>query len=304
MSNEWIQLKVEGGRADLDAICAVMSMIDSGLLIEDYSDLSTDGLYGDLIDESILSADPDRVAVSVFLPAERGPGDAVAFLRERFAALNIQAGISLAGRNEEDWANCWKKYYKPISIGRITIVPMWEDYAPKAGELVVRMDPGMAFGTGTHETTRLVIALMEKHLKAGSRVLDIGCGSGILSICAAKLGAGFCAAYDIDPVAVRVARENIAASGEASIVCGVSDLLASVDRSGGGYDLVLANIVADIVIRLTPDVGAYMNPDAALIASGIVCERRQAVADALTAAGFTITEEAVENGWCAMLARL
>ncbi|NLK38891.1 MAG: 50S ribosomal protein L11 methyltransferase [Clostridiales bacterium] len=304
MSNEWIQLRVEGDRINLDEICAVMSMLDSGLMIEDYSDITTDGVYGDLIDESILSADPNRIAVSIFMPAEGNISDYVAFLRERLSYLNIDAAVTLVGHKEENWAHSWKKYYRPISVGRITIVPMWEDYSPKEGEIVVRMDPGMAFGTGTHETTRLVIALMEKHIKKGDRVLDIGCGSGILSICASKLGASFCAAYDIDPVAVRVARENIAASKQDNIICDISDLLESVDLTRGGYDIVLANIVADIIIKLAPNIENYMNPGASFIVSGIICERKQAVEEALSSAGFTIIEEIVENGWCAMLARL
>lgn len=304
MSNEWTQLRVSGSRADLDDICAVMSMLDNGLMIEDYSDISLDGVYGDLIDESILSADKERVAVSIFVPCEKSVNDFAAFLRERFGALGINAGIELVGHNEEDWAQSWKKYYKPISIGRITIVPMWEEYTPKDGEIIVRMDPGMAFGTGTHETTRLVISLIDKYVKNGDRVLDLGCGSGILSICASKLGADFCAAYDIDPVAVRVAKENIEQSGQKNIVCGVSDLLGSVDRTGGGYDLVVANIVADIIIRVTPDIGAFINPGACFIVSGIICERADDVKRALAASGFNIVEEAVDNGWCAMLARL
>ena len=183
----------------------------------------------------------------------------------------------------------------------MVIVPAWEQYEPKEGEIIVTMDPGMAFGTGTHETTRLVIELLERLVTPGMRVLDVGCGSGILAICAAKLGATECKAYDIDPVAVRVARENIEASGEKNVTCDVSDLLRQVDLSGGQYDLICANIVADIIIRMAPDVGAYMKQDAVLLASGIITERADEVVDALQANGLAVKERLDDNGWCALV---
>lgn len=298
----WTEVRVTAKHEMLDTVCAVMSMIDSGLMITDYNDIDLAGVYGDLIDESILRADKSVSAVSVFIPAEKNYSDSVAFLRERFASLGVDAKIELIGVNEEDWAESWKKYYKPIKIGeKIVIVPMWEDYEPEEGEIIVKMDPGMAFGTGTHETTRLVIALLEKYIKPGARMLDVGCGSGILSICASKLGAARCAAYDIDPVAVRVAKENIEASGAENIVCGVSDLLRSVDISGGKYDVVAANIVADIIIRLLPDIRAYMNPGARMICSGIITERCGDVLDAVQKYGFEVVEKVEENGWCAIV---
>ena len=163
------------------------------------------------------------------------------------------------------------------------------------------MDPGMAFGTGTHETTRLVIKLLEKYVKNGVRVADVGCGSGILAICAAKLGAGECKAYDIDPVAVRVARENIKDNDCNNITCDVSDLLYGVDLSGGQYDLVCANIVADIIIRMCPDISKYMKDDAILLASGIITERADEVVDAVNANGLRVREKHTDNGWCALV---
>jgi ribosomal protein L11 methyltransferase len=185
----------------------------------------------------------------------------------------------------------------------MVIVPKWEEYDPKEGEIIVTMDPGMAFGTGTHETTRLVIELLEESVTPGMKVLDVGCGSGILAICAAKLGATCCRAYDIDPVAVRVARENIADSGEKNVTCDVSDLLKGVDLSDGPYDLICANIVADIIIRMAPDVGRYMKEDAILLASGIITERAEEVIEALEACNLKIARRCDDNGWCALVVK-
>ncbi len=301
MATEWTKLTAHGAHEDLEEITAVMSMLDNGLMIEDYSDLSTDGMYGALIDESLLNADKTRVAVSLFVPAERNLAEYAAFLRERFATLGIDATLSTEGMREEDWAESWKQYYKPIHLGRVTIVPAWEEYTPSPDEVIVRMDPGMAFGTGTHETTRLVMQLLEEEIHGGEAVLDVGTGSGILSICASKLGASRCAAYDIDPVAVKVARENVKDNGCENIVCGVSDLLRGVDLSGGKFDLCVANIVADIIIRMAPDIGACLADHARLIVSGIIGCRAAEVREVLTSHGFTIAREVTENDWVAIL---
>ncbi len=299
---DWSQLKVTVKLEHLDTLVAIMSMLNNNLMIEDFSDIDLKTCYGDLIDESILNADKTVAAVSVFLPAERPFTDAVAFLRERMAENGFEGKIEIIGVSEEDWANSWKAYYKPLHIGKkMVIVPAWERYDEAPGEIIVRMDPGMAFGTGTHETTRLVIELLETYTKPGARVLDVGCGSGILAICAKKLGAAECKAYDIDPVAVRVARENIKDSGEENVTCDVSDLLKHVDLSGGKYDLVCANIVADIIIRMAPDVGAYMKDDAILLASGIITERADEVVEALALHGLRVAERLDDNGWCALV---
>ena len=298
---EWTQIKVTVKLERLDDLVAIMSMVSNNLQIEDYSDIDLKTCYGDLIDESILNADKTIASVSVYLPAERSVAECISFLRERFAASDLDdAKIEMVGVNEEDWANSWKAYYKPIKIGeRLVIVPAWEKYTPVDGELIVRMDPGMAFGTGTHETTRLVIKLLETYTKEGCRMLDVGTGSGILAICASKLGAGECRAYDIDPMAVRVANENIKDSGLTNITCEVSDLLRQVDKSKP-YDLICANIVADIIIRMTPDVGELMHKDTVLLASGIILERSDDVVECFEKHGFRIVERLEENGWCGL----
>ena len=207
-NQNWIQVRVKCNVADLETVSGVMSMVDNGLMIEDYSDVDKelDGVYGDLIDESIMEADRTVAYVSIFLPEVKSPAESVLFIRNRFADLGIPVTIEQTGVSEEDWADSWKKYYKPIKTGRrLVIVPVWEKYTPAPEELTVLMDPGMAFGTGTHETTRLCAAMLEDFVKPGFSVLDVGCGSGILAICAAKLGAGDCFACDIDPTAVRIA---------------------------------------------------------------------------------------------------
>ena len=299
---EWTQIKVTVPLEKVDALIAVMSMISNQLQIEDYSDIDLKSCYGDLIDESILNADKTIASVSVYRPGNGPFSDEMAFLREHMAIAGIaeSATVTLNGVNEEDWANAWKAYYKPLHIGeRMVIVPAWERYNEKPGEIVVRMDPGMAFGTGSHETTRLVIGLLEKYTKSGCRMLDVGCGSGILAICASKLGAGQCRAYDIDPVAVRVANENIKDSGLDNVTCEVSDLLRDVDRSYA-YDLITANIVADIIIRMAPDVGALMHEGTVLLVSGIILERGDDVIEALEQNGLKVVERVVDNDWCAM----
>ena len=298
--NEWIQIKVTVKLDQLDDTVAVMNMVSNYLQIEDYSDIDLKTCYGDLIDESILNADKTVASVLVYLSADGGATDTLAFLRGRFADLSINANITVSGVNEEDWANSWKEYYKPIKIGeKIVIVPAWEKYDQQDGEIIVRMDPGMAFGTGTHETTRLVIKLLEKYITSGMRVADVGCGSGILAICASKLGAAECKAYDIDPVAVKVANENIKDSGLDNVTCEVSDLLRQVDKSEP-YDVICANIVADIIIRMMPDIGALMNESSVILASGIIVERSQDVISAFDEHGFRVVERIDENGWCAL----
>ncbi len=298
---EWLQIKVTVPTERLDDLVALMSVIDSNLLIDDLSDIDLKTCYGDLIDEKILNADKSHASVSYFVPKDANIADDMAFLRERLAESRFDdVKTEVIGLCEEDWANSWKEFYKPFKIGKIVIVPAWEKYEAEDGEIIVTMDPGMAFGTGTHETTRLVIKLLEKYVKDGARVADVGCGSGILAICASKLGAGECKAYDIDPVAVKVANENIKDSGLSNVTCEVSDLLKQVDRSGGTYDVICANIVADIIIRMMPDVGALMDENSVILASGIIVERSDDVISGFLQHGFKIVERIDENGWCAL----
>ena len=298
---EWTKLTVRASREDLDVVTAVMGMLDNGLMIEDYSDFPFEtGMYGDLVDESIKNADLSRIAVSIFVAREKNLTEYIAFLRERFSFAGIEWEYECEGLCEEDWAESWKQYYHPIPLGRITIVPAWQDYFAKDGEIVVRMDPGMAFGAGTHETTRLAVLLLEETLAGGERVLDVGTGSGILAIVSEKLGASLVRGYDIDPVAVRVARENAEENGAKNVSFGTSDLLASVEKPEGGYDLAVANIVADVLLRMAPDLPACLRPGARLICSGIIEPRLPELRAGMTAAGFKEEKIISENDWYAL----
>lgn len=201
---------------------------------------------------------------------------------------------------EEDWADAWKQYFKPQRIGRrIVIKPTWEPLTPAADDLVIEIDPGMAFGTGLHATTRLCLRALETHLTPGMRVADVGTGSGVLAIGAALLGAAFVDAVDIDPLAVRIAHENVAVNH-------VGDRVNVAESSApphGPFDIVVANILADVILSLADRLYAATAAGGLLISSGIIDSRAEDVRRGLAAVGFTIEETAAEGEWVAVLAR-
>jgi ribosomal protein L11 methyltransferase len=301
MAGTWTKLSVTVNTKDLERASAVISMLDNGLMIEDYSDFSLNGMYGELVDDSILHADKTKAKISIFVPEEKNLSEYVAFIEAKLSSLRISFEKEIEGMEEENWADSWKKYFKPIKLGRVTIVPAWESYEPSENEVIIKIDPGMAFGTGTHETTRLVMKIMQDAVRGGERVLDVGCCSGILAITASKLGASACNAYDIDPVAVKVAKENAETAGCANVTVGISDLLAGVEHIAGGYDLCVANIVADIIIRMLPDIHYYLSPSAPIILSGIVSEREEDIRNAAAQHGYGVARIERENDWVAMM---
>lgn len=203
---------------------------------------------------------------------------------------------------EEDWANNWKQYFKPDKIGKRTVVkPTWEEYAKKADELVIEIDPGMAFGTGNHATTALCINVLEDYVKPGMDIIDVGTGSGILAVQAALLGAKKVLALDYDSVAVKAAGENVALNHlEDKVTVRHSDLLKAADMKG---DIIIANIVADIIIRLLPNVAGYLKGDQIFISSGIIDTRRDDVLDMYHKMGFEVLEVREDKGWVAIVGK-
>ena len=201
---------------------------------------------------------------------------------------------------EEDWANNWKQYFKPDRIGKRTVVkPTWEEYTPKEGELIIEIDPGMAFGTGNHATTALCINILEDYVKEGMQVLDVGTGSGILAIQAALLGADKVEAMDFDMVAVKAAGENTALNNlQDKVAVFHSDLLKAATMKG---DIIIANIVADIIIRLLPDVPKYLTGEKIFISSGIIDSRKDDVLAEYKRLGFNILRVEESKGWVAIV---
>ena len=301
----WSQIKVTCKVQNLETVKAIMTAIDVSIMVEDYSDIET-GLktvYGDLIDESILNSDKSVASCSVYVSEDQNIAEHISFIQTQLDSNKIEAKIEVLGTNEEEWSTAWRKYYKPTPIGhRMVVVPSWEEYEAKEGEIIIDMEPGMAFGTGTHETTRLCAELLEENIKSGDYLLDVGSGSGILAICASKLGAAKCAACDIDPVAVRTEVENAERNDCHNIDCYVSDLLSDVKLIDGKlFDVVTANIVADIIIRMAPDIGKFVREGGYLIASGIIEEREAEVDAVVTKCGFEKVGAKHEKGWCAEL---
>lgn len=241
--------------------------------------------------------------VRAYIPLEDDRSAQLAEIKKVIGRLGLQMPPKISTRTleEEDWAHTWKKYYKPLRVGRrLVIKPSWEGYRPLAGDLIIELDPGMAFGSGTHATTALCLELLEEYVRPGSCVYDIGTGSGILAIAAARLGAGRVQAVDIDPVACKVAAENVAGNHVDSLVrvqCGNPTELLPY-----GADLIVANIIADVITDLAPRVATMIKPGGIFIASGIVQERADMVRAAFAAAGLIVGVEQADGLWLAIVA--
>ena len=302
----WNELTVKVKTEDTARASDVCTVIaDVGIYVEDYSDLENvvwNIAHVDLIEQELLERDRTHSLIHVYIKQEKDALECVEFIKARLDAEGIEYETSIVGVNEEDWANNWKQYYHTQRIGkRIIVTPSWEEYTPAEGEVQMRLDPGMAFGTGTHDTTRLCLELLEEVVTPETRILDVGTGSGILSVGGVLLGAPSALGVDIDPVAVKVANENAEineVTGKTEFVCG--DL---TDKVHGKFEIVTANIVADVIIRLLSTVKNYLLKGGVLIVSGIIDTRADEVENACHEAGF-VTEKRLEHGgWVAIKLR-
>ncbi|MBQ7115181.1 MAG: 50S ribosomal protein L11 methyltransferase [Clostridia bacterium] len=282
---------------------AVMA-VPYGIYIEDYSDLveaAWEIAHIDLIDEDLLQKNRAESIVHIYIEEGNNPAEAVSFISDRLTAEKIDFRIETDGCSEEDWADKWKAFFKPTPVGeRLFVRPIWIDDYDAGERAVLNIEPGAAFGTGTHDTTRLCLETLDKIIKEGDTVLDIGCGSGILAIASMLLGATEGFGVDIDELAVKTAKENGKMNGldepELKFVCG--DLADKVTKQ---YDVVVANIVADIIILFSTQVRAFMKQGAKFIASGIIDTRADEVVTALQSAGLKLVERIEHGGWVCLV---
>ncbi len=298
---DWTEVCIRVPGEETDRAAAIANMVvPYGIYIEDYSDLEIGAreiAHIDLIDEELLARDRTQTLIHLYISPEENPMEAVQFLKERFTAEQIPVEVVTDTVSEQDWANNWKKYFKPLPVGKkLLIRPTWETVENTEGRAVLSIDPGMAFGTGGHDTTRMVLEAIESVVTPDTDVLDVGCGSGILSIASLLLGAKSAVGVDIDAVAVKMAVEN----GEVNnftpprYVMKQGDLVQEIH---GEFDLVVANIVADAIIMLSKSIPQFLKPSGTYIVSGIIDTREQDVVQALTDCGFVIRERRFHGGW-------
>lgn len=308
---DWIEIKMEV--EDREAVEGISNMLaemgTGGVMIEDpkaIADYAESGLWDahEFTEELMQRKD---VYIKSYLPQDENLMERVEQIIIELNEIEIRMNmgptrVTYKPVQEEDWANAWKVYFKPERIGKKTVIkPTWEEYEKQEGDLVIEIDPGMAFGTGNHATTALCLQMLEEYVQPGMDVIDVGTGSGILAIQAALLGAGSVQAMDFDTVAVAAAKENVALNKleEKVSVC-QSDLLA---QAKGQADLLVANIIADIIIRLTPSTKEYLKGAKTFISSGIIDTRKDDVLAALQENGFSIIEVRESKGWVAIAAR-
>ena len=301
---EWTDIQITVPHPYAETAEAIATMVSNGgIYIEDYSDLEEQAweiAHVDLIEQELLDQPRDIVKVHMYLAPDENPAEILPLFKERLDAAGIPYELTTAGVEQEDWQNAWKKYYHAMDIGkRLAIVPGWEEY--ETDRTVITMDPGMAFGTGTHETTSLCLEVLDERVRGGERVLDIGTGSGILAIAALRLGAACAEGVDIDPMCVRTAGENALRNGvQDRFTVLVGDLS---DKASGVYNIITANIVAAAILSLAPHVPALLAPGAVFIASGIIDTRKEEVLAGLRAAGLEPFDVREKRGWVCIVCR-
>ena len=309
MSTSWTEICVKTTTEAADLVAQAMFEAGAGgAVITDKADydFAQDGTEWDYVDVEELTREmDDEVLVKAYLPEGALLRDRIALIRELLSAWSENEGVewgslemTLNNINEEDWAENWKQYYKPTKIcDGVVIKPSWESYAPATGETIIEMDPGMAFGTGTHETTRLCAQLIRKYIKAGDTVIDVGCGTGILAMTAAACGAAKVLAIDLDPNAVSVAERNVANNHMDGVIeTRCANLLDNTDTQA---DVLVANIIADVIITLAKTSGPYIKKGGVMIASGIINDRADEVQNAFIENGFSISDRLSEGEWTA-----
>ncbi len=310
---EWLEISIEA----YDGTEALADLLDNlgvtGLVIEDGEDferfMEDNQQYWDYVDEELSRKMEGRSLIKFYLSAD---DEGAAQLAEISASLEPMGYFPVVNRvKDEDWENNWKQYYKPIEVGqKLLIVPEWEETPEAGGRSVLKLNPGLIFGTGSHPTTRMCLEALERFAPEAEAVLDLGCGSGILSIAALCLGAGLAVGCDIDAKAPDTAMTNAALNGigadKYTVYAGdaTRDLSLRKKLSARQYDIVLANIVADVVISLAPDAAKWVKQDGKFICSGIIDGREDEVSAALERAGFTVLEHYHVDDWHAYLAEV
>ena len=314
---QWLELKIDTTPAGITPVSELVEELGiTGLVIEDEGDfhdfLEHNRQYWDYVDEELMEAKRGVCRITFYVSADNEGMDMVAKVRAALLELknrrsdcgNLQ--MTMAQMDDADWENNWKQFYKPMEIGeRLIVVPEWES-AKTHGRIALILNPGLTFGTGSHATTRLCLTALEKHVAAGQRVLDLGCGSGILSIAALLLGAEHAFACDIDEKCVDVAYENAALNGIGKDKYTVrwGDVLSDKQlqkEMGGQYDIIVANIVSDVIIGLAPQVRPFLKEGGLFLTSGIIDTRAAEVAQKLRDAGWEIVEERQSEGWFSYL---
>lgn len=308
---KWYEIRISTTDEASDAVSEMLtSMGAGGVAIQDPFDIKKEILKPntlDYADEEFLASLGEDVIIQAYfqsgLDINELLNDVNSGLKNIAQFLNVGKGLEGYGEvDDEDWSTAWKKYYKPFKLtDRIVIKPTWEEYTTEAGEIIIEMDPGMAFGTGTHETTQMCSILLDKYMTDSTEVLDVGCGTGILSIIAAKLGAEKVEAIDIDEVAVKVAKENIEINNESGKIEAFKAILQDFQQGDKKYDIIVANIIANVIIDLASLIPYYLKKNSLFITSGIIKERKQEVIDACIKSGMSLIETLEKGEWVAMV---